>query len=67
MILQVPKYISAGSRGSITKIADSSDLIRRFQKIKPQLFCRSFACCWSAAKHRFEIWSQRKDGSSNDC
>ena len=32
MILRVPKYISSGSRGSITKIADSSDLIRRFKK-----------------------------------
>lgn len=32
MILLVPKYISSGSRGSITKIADSSDLIRRFKK-----------------------------------
>lgn len=63
MILRVPKYISSGSRGSITKIADSSDLIRRFQKIKPQLFCLGFACCWNAAKDRFEIWSQRKDGS----
>lgn len=44
-------------------MAASSDLICRFQKIKPQLFCLGFACCWNAAKHRLEIWSQRKDGS----
>lgn len=61
MILRVPKYISSGSRGSITKIADSSDLIRRFKKNR--FFCLGFACCWTAAKDRFEIWSQRKDGS----